>query len=116
MLVILLILSCVLLECQGLIKNCVTPSEWDSDTSNAPRCEIVSRMTEVICYGDGQVSMDRLNPQQQRVTENVPVIICNATYTLDLDVTGFKVNILRLQQKNAILSVICIPLYYIKVY
>jgi len=90
-LLILILKVAVIQDSVCLIKNCVTPAEWESDTSNAPRCEVVSHAAEVTCYGQGQVSIDRLSPGQQ-ARGKYPTIVCNATYLLDVDVAGFKVS------------------------
>jgi len=91
--IILLTLS-VSSKCFGLLKNCVSEAEWEGDTSGTPRCEFVTpEGADVRCYGsrdETEISIKRLPPDQQK-ENNTPILVCNASYPIDVDEEGFKV-------------------------
>lgn len=87
----LIFLAC---HCHCLLRNCVSEEDWENDTSGSPRCEVVTpQKVEVECYGtktETEISVNRISSYQQ-TENNTPVIICNASYPIDVDEDGFKV-------------------------
>jgi len=77
-------------KCIGLLRNCLSPEKFSQEADFSPRCEILLKKTNSLieCFGEEQISVSR--PQYKN--QDKATIYCQATYPIDIGITGLKVN------------------------